>query len=266
MARQRLIKPEFFQHEELYRAEQSTVSAPGKHGASTGLALPLRLAFVGLWTQADRRGLFAWKPSQLKLNILPYDTCDFSHVLDVLESFDFVRSYEVEGRKYGLIPTFAKHQSFHNKEAVSSTIPEPPASTVQGPVKPRAKPVRARGKPGASPTVTVTVTGTGTDAVNTLPADAEADHGNWVAELVELWEAKVGPLEHGRAGRQAKKLVKAHGWPTVKAALVAYLEATEIRWVRLDQFVARGTYWVEQAKLAKLPAVDPATRMVRPGI
>ena len=57
MARIRTIKPEFFRHEALFEAE---------HRAG----LPLRLAFAGLWTAADREGRFKWRPRQLKLDVL----------------------------------------------------------------------------------------------------------------------------------------------------------------------------------------------------
>ena len=83
MARIRTIKPKFFQHEQLFEAEENS-------------GLPLRLAYVGLWTQCDREGRFEWRPRQLKLNILPYDNCDFSAVLSALESFGFVKRYVEE--------------------------------------------------------------------------------------------------------------------------------------------------------------------------
>ena len=122
MARQRLVKPDVFQHEDLHRAE--TVSA-----------LPLRLAFIGLWTQCDRRGCFEWKPTRLKLNILPFDNVDFAAVLSALESHGFVRSYVVDGKRFGHVPTMPLHQSFHIHEKPNHLIPDPPhvTSTVQAP-------------------------------------------------------------------------------------------------------------------------------------
>jgi hypothetical protein len=64
MARIRTIKPEFFRHADLYEAEKET-------------GLPLRLAFAGLWTAADREGRFKWRPRELKLDCLPHDEVDF---------------------------------------------------------------------------------------------------------------------------------------------------------------------------------------------
>ncbi|GAA4169527.1 hypothetical protein [Shinella granuli] len=80
MARIRTIKPEFFKHEGIFDAEQET-------------GLPLRLAFAGLWTQCDREGRFAWRPRQLKVDILPYDELDFLRVLDALATRGFIVKY-----------------------------------------------------------------------------------------------------------------------------------------------------------------------------
>jgi hypothetical protein len=111
VARIRSVKPEFFQHEALFEAE-------------TASKLPLRLCFAGLWTQCDREGRFEWRPRQLKLNILPYDDVDFSAVLSALESSGFVKRYDVEGKSYGFIPSWLKHQHINVREP-SSTIPAP---------------------------------------------------------------------------------------------------------------------------------------------
>lgn len=111
MARIRTIKPEFFRHEELFEAEQTS-------------GLPLRLAFAGLWTAADREGRFKWKPRELKLDCLPHDAVEFSRVLDALASRGFIVKYEVDGREYGYIPSWSDHQVINNRESASS-LPAP---------------------------------------------------------------------------------------------------------------------------------------------
>lgn len=111
MARIRTIKPEFFKHYELWQAE-----------AETGL--PLRVAFAGLWCVADREGRFRWLPPQIKIDVLPYDEIDFSRVLDALTTRGFVVKYAVNGREYGAIPGFTRHQVVNNRER-KSEIPEP---------------------------------------------------------------------------------------------------------------------------------------------
>jgi hypothetical protein len=111
MARIRTIKPAFFRHGGLFDAERST-------------GLPLRVAFAGLWTAADREGRFKWQPRELKLDCLPYDDVDFSRVLDALTTGGWIVRYEVDGATYGAIPSWAEHQVINNREAASD-LPAP---------------------------------------------------------------------------------------------------------------------------------------------
>lgn len=110
MARIRTIKPEFFRHEALFEAERES-------------GLPLRIAFAGLWTAADKEGRFRWQPRQLKLDCLPYDDVDFSHVLDALTTRGFIVRYAVHGKEYGLIPSWHAHQVINNREKASDLPP-----------------------------------------------------------------------------------------------------------------------------------------------
>jgi hypothetical protein len=111
MARIRSIKPDFFRHEGLYEAEKET-------------GFPIRVAFAGLWTSADREGRFRWSPRALKLDCLPYDELDFSRVLDALVTRGFIVKYRVDDTDYGCIPTFTDHQVINNREAASN-LPQP---------------------------------------------------------------------------------------------------------------------------------------------
>jgi hypothetical protein len=111
----RTVKPDLFQHEALYDAEETS-------------GLPVRLAFIGLFTECDREGRFKWRPRTLKAQIMPFDSCDFEAVLDVLETHRFIIRYTVDGEDYGLVPTFLKHQAVNTREA-KSTLPEPPPCT-----------------------------------------------------------------------------------------------------------------------------------------
>ena len=108
----RTIKPEFFNHEGLYDLEKEK-------------RLPLRLAFIGLWCAADREGRFKWEPRRLGIQIMPYESLDFSRVLDALASRGYIIKYASGGRDYGLIPKFLKHQIINNREK-SSDLPIPP--------------------------------------------------------------------------------------------------------------------------------------------
>lgn len=118
MARIRSVKPEVLKHEGLFDLERET-------------GLPIRFAWIGLWTQCDREGRFEWRPRQLGADILPYDDIDFSRVLDALATRGFIVRYRVPhasgssaGKDYGFIPSWRKHQVVNNRER-SSDIPEP---------------------------------------------------------------------------------------------------------------------------------------------
>jgi hypothetical protein len=107
MARLRTLKPGFFTNETL--AELPPLA---------------RLAFAGLWVQADREGRLEDRPKRLKAEILPYDRCDFDQILAVLAAHAFIERYEVDGSRYIQVTNFSKHQNPHIKEA-ASMIPAP---------------------------------------------------------------------------------------------------------------------------------------------
>lgn len=110
----RTIKPEFFLHEGLFTLEKET-------------KLPVRLAFIGLWCAADRDGRFKWEPRRLGIQIMPYDTVDFSRVLDALTTRGFVVKYASGTAFFGFIPSFGKHQIINNREK-ESELPDPSES------------------------------------------------------------------------------------------------------------------------------------------
>ncbi|ACC76129.1 hypothetical protein PPMP20_18875 [Paraburkholderia phymatum] len=126
MSRIRTVKPELFSHEELYDAEKET-------------GLPLRLAYIGLFTVADREGRFRYKPRTLKKDVLPYDEVDFERVLDALVTRGYlVRYTSATGEALAYIPTFTRHQHVNVKEPPSSLPspdiePEPESPASQGP-------------------------------------------------------------------------------------------------------------------------------------
>lgn len=111
MGRIRTIKPDFFTHWGLYELEKLS-------------GLPIRVAFAGLFTVADREGRFKWVPQELKIACIPHDEVDFSRVLDALMTRGFIVKYECDGRYFGYIPGFVRHQAINNREK-ESILPEP---------------------------------------------------------------------------------------------------------------------------------------------
>lgn len=136
MGRARVVHPKFFLSEALFEAERAS-------------GLPCRLAYEGLWCEADRDGRFEWKPRVLQLAILPFDTVDFGAVLDALELHGFIRSYDVAGKRYGWIPQFLTWQKPHPREA-KSRLPPPPKDGGGKPAN-KASPRPAEGAPEAGP-------------------------------------------------------------------------------------------------------------------
>jgi hypothetical protein len=114
------VKPEVATHEGLFDLEQAT-------------KLPIRFAWVMLWTVCDREGRFRWRPRMLKADVLPFDALDFGHVLDALASAGFIQRYESKGEAFGYIPTWHEHQAVNSRESASK-LPSPPVVTTDIPL------------------------------------------------------------------------------------------------------------------------------------
>lgn len=115
MARARNIKPSFFQNEEL--GELSPIT---------------RLAFIGMWTIADYKGCIEFRPKRLKVQLMPYDNCDFEEIANDLDKSGLIAIYSVGVQKYIKILKFEQHQNPHkNERDAGSDIPDfdPEANT-----------------------------------------------------------------------------------------------------------------------------------------
>ena len=108
MARARNIKPQFFTNDEL-----------------SELPPLARLLFIGLWTIADFKGCFEYKPKRLKVQLLPYDDCDIEQLVSALDKSRFISIYSVQGQTFGKVLNFNKHQNPHkNEKEKGSDIPD----------------------------------------------------------------------------------------------------------------------------------------------
>lgn len=125
MARIRTVKPSFFRHEGLQELE---LEHPGQY--------PM-FVFAGLWGHCDKLGRFPWKPRTLKLDILPFLPFDMASTLTILKQHGYLQYYEVDGKGYGLIPTFVEHQRINGKEAqAEGEYPGPPDVPPPAPASP----------------------------------------------------------------------------------------------------------------------------------
>jgi hypothetical protein len=129
MSRIRNVKPEFFTHEGLQDLELENA---GKY--------PM-FVFEGLWGQCDRNGAFEWKPRTLKLHILPFLPFEMDKTLDILAAAGYIEKYTANGKDYGIIRSFPKHQSICEKERQNINIfPLPPDNSGPDPEPPRNAP------------------------------------------------------------------------------------------------------------------------------
>lgn len=117
MARIRSIKPEFFASEQV-----------------ASVSYQCRLLFVGLWLHADRDGRLQDRPARLKAMLFPYDDLDVEKGLGCLAHAGLITRYEGNGLRLIAIPTWARHQQPHIREAPSGLPPpdeqKPGARTV----------------------------------------------------------------------------------------------------------------------------------------
>jgi hypothetical protein len=93
MARIRSVHPELFLDE-----------------AFVELSMVARVLAIGLWTQADDRGIFEWKPSRFKMTIFPNDTVELPQLLSELEAQNCIKKFEIDGRSYGAVRNFCLFQ------------------------------------------------------------------------------------------------------------------------------------------------------------
>jgi hypothetical protein len=238
MARIRSIKPEFFRHEALYEAERET-------------KLPLRLAFAGLWTAADREGRFRWAPRQIKLDCLPYDECDFSRVLDALLTRGFIVKYEVDGKELGCIPSWHQHQVINNREKASD-LPAPSEINTL---------TREARVDDASPTPLVQVQGEGKGKEGERKGKeissrsvADATRPGEHPKFEEFWRSfprRDGPNPRKPAEQKFSALAKTGVDPDVMIAGAKQLSIDESRRGNIGtRFIPQAVTWLSQQRWA----------------
>jgi len=107
MSRIRSLHPGFFTDERLV---ETSVEA--------------RLLCLGLGVEADDKGIFEWKPVTLKMRLFPADNIDVVARLTELVEAGVIMMYEIDGRKYGAIRKFRKHQRPKTPNSIHPITPE----------------------------------------------------------------------------------------------------------------------------------------------
>ncbi|MCK5602608.1 hypothetical protein KAR91_12080 [Candidatus Pacearchaeota archaeon] len=106
--RSRNIKPGFFKNENLSECD------------------PLaRILFTGLWCMADCEGYLEYRPKKIKVEILPYDSCNVEKLLEQLLHNNLIIFIVDKSKNKAFIevPTFLDHQSPHRNEKPSVIAP-----------------------------------------------------------------------------------------------------------------------------------------------
>src|SRR5215207_726572 len=83
-----------------------------------------QIFWVGLWCEADDQGVFEWKPLTLKMRIRPAATYDIEPIMGELEVANCIKPFEFDGRRFGVIRNFAKHQRPKSPKDVHPLPPE----------------------------------------------------------------------------------------------------------------------------------------------
>jgi hypothetical protein len=109
MPRTRYIRPEFF--------DDTTLS---------DLPIPARYLYSGLWTWADCAGVFEFDVKLIKAHVFPHDELAHGTVGEWLQGLvrkGRVLVAEHDGKLFGLIPKFTRHQYCHKGEKRKYEIP-----------------------------------------------------------------------------------------------------------------------------------------------
>ncbi|HVI92295.1 MAG TPA: hypothetical protein VM659_28655 [Dongiaceae bacterium] len=88
------------------------------------LSSDAQVFLIGLWTEADDQGIFEWKPLTLRLKLRPTKDGDVSELLAQIEAVNAIKSFTIEGRKYGAIRNFRKYQKPKSPNSTHPTTPE----------------------------------------------------------------------------------------------------------------------------------------------
>ncbi|MCE2579563.1 HNH endonuclease [Komagataeibacter sp. FNDCR1] len=87
------------------------------------MSMEARILYIGIWSESDDQGAFAWKPRTLKARILPGDNVDAVALLQEMIDAGLVRQSEDEGSPIGLLKNFCKWQR-PKKPTLFFSIPE----------------------------------------------------------------------------------------------------------------------------------------------
>jgi hypothetical protein len=226
MARIRTIKPEFFRHEGLQ-----------------DLGAESMLVFAGLWTQCDSRGRFRWRPRQLKLDILPFMDFDMEVILEKLRESGFLEKYEVDGKYYGLVPTFRDHQRLTGKEREDGEKYPEPLGKHRGSIGETSG--KQEGGTGERPV--------SQEREREKEKEREKERNTYGDDFLEFWKSypkKVGKDEAWRAWKKRNG-----SKPSIEIIVNAVeMQKKSNQWIRDGgQYIPNPATWINQGRWADEP-------------
>jgi hypothetical protein len=77
--------------------------------AFASLSMAARVLLLGIWTEADDHGVFAWKPVTLKMRVMPVDNVSIPELLSECERADVIKRFS-SGKSCGLVRNFCRFQ------------------------------------------------------------------------------------------------------------------------------------------------------------
>lgn len=117
MARNRMIKPDFWDDEKLAKISRDA-----------------RLVYIAMWNFSDDFGVCKGHPAWLMTRIFPYDVeltpVEFESWLKELAEFDRIKPFCKNKELFFYLPKFLSHQKINRPSSVSRN-PEPPDEIVQ---------------------------------------------------------------------------------------------------------------------------------------
>lgn len=104
-----------------------------------------QVVLIGIWTEADDNGIFAWKPATLRARIRPAKDGSMEVILSELEEANCIKRFSSDGREFGAVRNFRKYQrpkspnsvhvlpdEFRNYVGLSGDISEKPPQREDG--------------------------------------------------------------------------------------------------------------------------------------
>lgn len=178
MARARTLKPSFFHDAELLEC-----------------AFWVRVLFAGLWVYADRRGVLADNPKQIKIDVFPSDDVDVEAGLAELASRGFIARYTAQGKRCLQVVAFLRHQNPHKDEQPNHLPSKEECEQGVGMVA-------APGQQSANPAVSTT----NTDSLNpepvSPPTGADTPSVRYSREFEAFWSVWSQPPSKGHGSKK----------------------------------------------------------------